>query len=323
MSELKILQSAPSNIALIKYMGKIEGTGNKPTNASISYSLDHLRTYVEIEQTNKSQDLWSPLRGPQFYPLDLSEKGQTKFLSFFKKLKEHWNLSEMNFSVRSGNTFPSDCGLASSASSFAALTKASAEVFQKVKPLPKANEALYLSALSRQGSGSSCRSFFSPWALWREEGAEPVAFDVKLHSAVILLEKGKKEVSSSEAHRRVLTSPRFQGRIERAELKLKDLMQSIPQHQWKLSYEIIWDEFWDMHELFHTSQPGFSYLTKECREILQWTENQWKKMGHGPWVTLDAGPNIHLLFAEQDLKFADQYLKEFKNYSTLTSWKST
>lgn len=40
--------SAPSNIALIKYMGKTDAVSNKPTNVSISYTLDELKTFVRM-----------------------------------------------------------------------------------------------------------------------------------------------------------------------------------------------------------------------------------------------------------------------------------
>ncbi|MFN8791858.1 MAG: diphosphomevalonate/mevalonate 3,5-bisphosphate decarboxylase family protein [Bdellovibrionales bacterium] len=316
---MKTCNSAPSNIALIKYMGKIEGLGNRPTNASISYSLEHLRTFVELEQHGGREDVWEPLVLQGSAPLKLSDGGREKFLKHFRFLKEKWEI-EAAFKVRSANTFPSDCGLASSASSFAALTKTAAEHFQSLRPQPWGADSLELSKLSRQGSGSSCRSFFSPWAIWRSEGAESVDLPAGLHHAVIVLESGVKQVSSSEAHKRVITSPRFQGRVPRAEQKLEDLISVIRQEKWKWAFEIIWDEFWDMHELFHTSQPGFQYMTPECREVLQFMERQWKKKGHGPWITLDAGPNIHLLFHREDLALTRTYVEDFKKFTILTSW---
>lgn len=314
--------SSPSNIALIKYMGKIEGSGNKPTNGSLSYTLEHLRTFIEIKSTNDKKDTWSPLVQPHIQSLHLNEKGIQKFLSHFQFLKEKWNIQNQFFHIQSGNNFPSDCGLASSASSFSALTQASAQIFQKLNPQSFGEDTKELSRLSRKGSGSSCRSFYSPWALWREEFAEPIQLNQRLHSSVIILENGKKSVSSSEAHKRVLTSPRFDGRIQRAEMKLRDLISSIEQQMWKQSFDIIWDELWDMHELFHTSKPSFTYLTEESREILKALESQWKKQNHGPWITLDAGPNIHLLFNEEDLSWAQKYMTQFNNYTVINSWDS-
>ena len=59
----RIEASAPSNIALIKYMGKTSESGNWPTNASLSYTLEHLRSFVVLEPEGGEQDQWKPLAG--------------------------------------------------------------------------------------------------------------------------------------------------------------------------------------------------------------------------------------------------------------------
>lgn len=296
-------------------MGKIEALGNKPTNASLSWTMENLRTEVQIEPT-KGDDKWSGLKG-----LQLKSHGVEKYLKHFQFLKVQWKVRD-NFHIKSGNNFPSDCGLASSASSFAALTMAAAKTFQKINPQNWGEDPKSLSKLSRQGSGSSCRSFFSPWALWKDEGAEDIDLPLKLHHAVLILENEPKKVSSSEAHKRVVTSPRFNGRVKRAEQKLEELISVIRKSEWKIGRELVWDEFEDMHELFHTSQNPFRYITPKAREILNWVQTSWKKQGHGPWVTLDAGPNIHFLFEHSDFKFAENLMKNFEKETVIKSWKS-
>lgn len=310
-----VISQAPSNLALIKYMGKIEGFGNKPTNASLSWTLGNLKTQVEVSLVT-GEDRWAGKNG-----FTMGPQGAEKFLKHFRFLKEKWGVKE-NFLIQSFNNFPSDCGLASSASSFAALTKAAAQMFQQINPQPWGEDVLELSRLSRQGSGSSCRSFFPTWSLWRDEGAEALELPLKLHHAVLILESEPKKVSSSEAHKRVMTSPKFQGRIRRAEQKLEDLLSAIRSQDWKMGREIIWDEFEDMHDLFHTSVPPFRYITPHAREILNWCQSQWKKEGHGPWVTLDAGPNIHFLFEEGDQAWAQKFMNHFRNERSIMSWEN-
>lgn len=316
MNELTV--SAPSNIALIKYMGKIEGTGNKPTNGSLSYTLENLRTFVKLTKIEGSQDRWEPLVGSDLVAIDLSEKGQKRFLSHFANLKKLWNIDQA-FLIQSANNFPSDCGLASSASSFAALTLAAAEMFQTINPQSWGADKKELSKLSRQGSGSSCRSLFSPWALWQDEFAEPMGLEFKnLHHMVIIVEDSKKEVSSSEAHKLVTTSPRFEGRVDRAEMRLKDLANAMRFNDWHLSRQIVWDEFMDMHRLFETSNPAFSYMTKESHQVLEECQNLWNKWQDGPLVTMDAGANIHLLFRYDQKKSFEDYRQIFsKNFKVL------
>jgi len=316
-----VFTSAPSNIALIKYMGKAEVAGNRPTNASLSYSLEHLRTFIRITEIEKSkEDAWQPLEkdqdGQKLFPIQLSEKGRDKFLKHFQRLK---NLKgdQKNYLIESANNFPSDCGLASSASSFAALTLAANEILDLDK------SASELSLLSRQGSGSSCRSLFGPWSLWRSEGAEPISLGSEdlLHQ-VVVVESQVKAVSSSEAHIRVLTSDLFQGRVQRAEERLALALNLIREKQWALAYELFWSEFWDMHALFHTSKPHFSYMTSDSLKVLQFIESIWIERKDGPWVTMDAGANVHLLYRPEQRDLYNEILGQLKSsYMVIGSLK--
>ena len=43
------LAQAPSNIALIKYMGKKDENSNLPDNSSLSYTLNNLLSTVKLE----------------------------------------------------------------------------------------------------------------------------------------------------------------------------------------------------------------------------------------------------------------------------------
>lgn len=308
----QVLVSAPSNIALIKYMGKIEGTGNKPTNASLSYTLENLKTFVRLTEISEDQDRWAPLVREDLEKIELSEKGQKRFLNHLQLIKSKFGVSK-NYLVESANNFPSDCGLASSASSFAALTMAAAKMFQGINPQPWGEDPKVLSELSRQGSGSSCRSFFTPWALWKEEYAQPVNLELKnLHHMVVVVEDSKKEVSSSDAHKQVTTSPRFTGRVERAELRLADLLQALQFNDWHMAQQIVWDEFIDMHRLFETAQPAFSYMTAGSHKVIEDCKNFFNRWQDGPLVTMDAGANVHLLFRYDQKKSFEEYREHFQ-----------
>lgn len=290
---------APANIALIKYMGKLDEELNIPANSSLSYTLDHLKTRVELELTDGA-DCWEPLLIDQMLPIQLSQKGQERFLGHFKNLKDFYKVKE-NFKVRSSNNFPRDCGLASSASSFAALTKTADMAFTD---LGYKNESkFHLYQLSRMGSGSSCRSFFSPWAVWKNTEVYSPEFAFKnLQHRLILVDEKSKSISSKEAHKRVLTSLLYEDRKRRAEKRLDQLLQALRNQDWEQCFQITWNEFWDMHVLFETSNPSFRYITEKTFHILTALHNFWSKRGDGPIVTLDAGPNVHLLFREDQLE---------------------
>lgn len=288
--------SAPSNIALIKYMGKESGGLNEAVNPSLSMTLSGFRTSVELEKTAASgPDRWEPLPGSA----PLREESTRRFVDFFTRLKNESG-AEGAFLIRSGNNFPSDAGLASSASSFAALTMAACQAFADLrsgKTPPAATQAL----LSRTGSGSSCRSFFSPWCAWegREIGPVPCALP-PLVDLVAVTDTSFKKVSSSDAHRRVRTSPLFEGRATRASTRQRALKTALAGGDFRRTAEIAWAELWDMHSLFHTSDTPFFYLTPSSLSVLRWAESRWEKQGRGPIVTIDAGPNVHVLVPQDE-----------------------
>lgn len=295
--------SAPSNIALIKYMGKSISSQNKPTNSSLSWTLEHLKTFVRLTEIESGQDEWKSYNRDNLPELILSEKSKQRFLQHFAFLKQKLDIPK-NYLIESVNNFPSDCGLASSASSFAALTKAAVLLSQK--PIDSKESA----ALSQKGSGSSCRSFFSPWSLWHSEGVRPLEFPQgKLNHQVVVVEARKKTVSSSEAHQRVADSDLFLARPERAEKRLSALIEAFRNDEWQKAYEICWAEFWDMHVLFETSHPPFGYMERGSIEVLGFIRQLWAEEKDGPLVTMDAGANVHLLYRSNQKDIAEKVKK--------------
>lgn len=294
---------APANIALIKYMGKSDSTKNVCANPSLSYTLDNLTTSVKLELKSGNADIWEPLTIPGLNPVELPKSAQVRYLKHLSLLKELFNFKG-GFIVRSTNNFPWGSGLASSASSFAALTKCALRALSELtsQELP---DVQHQANLSRLGSGSSCRSFFSPWALWDENGVREVSFPyTKLIHQVIIIDHGVKEVSSSEAHLRVQTSTNYKNRAKSAIYNLKILVDSLNSQDWRAAYEICWREFQDMHNLFTSSKPTFSYIGQASSEVLNKLQDLWQKNDDGPIVTMDAGSNIHLLYREDQQELA-------------------
>lgn len=291
--------SMPPNIALIKYMGKKDEAKNIPSNASLSYALGNLKSTVRLTNLENEidHDEWDNQS-------QLSEIEKTRFIHHLNFLRKYFNIQQY-FEISSNNNFPAGCGLASSASSFAALTKCAITAFGVKISISE------MAALSRQGSGSSCRSFFSPWALWKNETVEAINLPYQnLIHHVIVVSNSKKDISSSEAHRRVQTSLLFPGRDKRAELRLEYLLQSFEDKDWAKSYKILWQEFWDMHALFETAEESFGYLLPDTLFVLNYLRNYWISYQDGPLVTMDAGPNIHVLFREDQFEQVEK-IKQF------------
>ncbi|MDX2164834.1 MAG: diphosphomevalonate decarboxylase [Gammaproteobacteria bacterium] len=278
--------SMPTNIALIKYMGKKDTVLNIPDNSSFSYTLNDLTTTVSLSPIEGKQDHWD------------SQEDKSRFIKHLDFLRKTFS-KDIFYTIKSSNNFPSGCGLASSASSFAALTECFAEINQLNLSIDEK------SALSRQGSGSSCRSFYKPFALWSED--EVVAIELpykKFIHQVIVVSSEKKTISSSEAHRLVKSSLLYTDRKIRAEKRLTELLDSFRKQDWQKGYEIVWQEFQDMVALFETAANPFSYLKLSSYFVLDTLRDYWHTHHDGPLVTMDAGPNVHLLFREDQESMA-------------------
>ena len=288
---------APSNLALIKYLGK-KDSSNIPYNASLSYTLRSLITKVKITFIEgEKEDSFKPLNAENFLPLVLSASAERRFLDFFKLLKQVFQIPGA-YLIESANNFPLSVGCASSASCFCALTKCAYELALSCSvDLPKVKKCTpaYLSKLSRRGSGSSCRSFFEPWALWEGEGASSIdlPFGDMIHECVATSSE-KKPVSSSLAHQKVLSSPAFKDRPKRAEKRLSELLSALKNQSWETCFKIVWDEFQDMHKVYES--VGIFYKNEKTHIVLDKLRLFWEKEKDGPLVTMDAGSTVHLLY---------------------------
>ncbi len=285
--------TAPSNIALIKYMGKTCHNTNQPLNASLSYTLDAYQSTVQLSAAEKDQ--WSPLDTH----LNLTPKEQARCLSHVGRVRA-WCGIQQPFLVQSTNNFAASCGLASSASSFAALTASVAAWAHQNAAMTEAVWQQW-AQWSRWGSGSSCRSFYGPWALWQQDQVTTMDLPyTQLTHALVMIDGRAKSIGSSDAHRRITTSRYFPGRANRAKQRLDALLVAMRQTAWHTAYEIIAEEYQDMHQLFESADTPFVYRSTQTRRCEQWLRALWRSEGDGPWVTMDAGPNIHLLFRERD-----------------------
>jgi diphosphomevalonate decarboxylase len=322
----RFIARAPSNIALIKYMGKVDARANLPANPSLSLTLRDLATFTELRRasdgapsarwTGEAPDVVPPAGREARVPR-LDAEGAARVERHFGRAVEQLPAilarhglgarTEGAYEIRSFNTFPAATGIASSASSFAALTLATARAFaadlDAFDRVFAANPELRrdLAALSRQGSGSSCRSFEGPWVLWSGERAAAMRTGMPvLADLVLLIGREPKAVSSSEAHRRVSTSPLWDGRMERVAHRIASLEAALAEGSLREVSRIVWSESWEMHSLFHTAAEPFTYWEPGSVAALRWL-GEFVARGFGPdgeappIVTMDAGPNVHVL----------------------------
>jgi diphosphomevalonate decarboxylase len=111
-----------------------------------------------------------------------------------------------------------------------------------------------------------------------------------------LVSSAAKKVSSSAAHQLVKRSPLWVGRAERAGARFEQARKALAEGDLTRLARIAWGETWEMHSLFHTAPEPFSYWQPRTIEILQWL-SAFAKEPEPPVVSMDAGPNVHLIVA--------------------------
>jgi diphosphomevalonate decarboxylase len=339
----KMTVVAPSNIALIKYMGKANTSENVALHCSVSMTLDDLCTAVEVTTETKELDPTHPgldwlNEAPEQYahwnvPI-LTPQAQQKVVNHFTRCRDFvdkeftsWGLDfkfNRKFLVRSANSFPAGAGIASSASSFAALTVAfllgfsdDPDLFKKIFEDNEEFREL-VAQLSRKGSGSSCRSFFGGWVSWSGERVQSIRVSPQFErwvDLVAIVDAREKKVSSSQAHVRVAESPLYSGRAERANQRHIQILAALESGDFSVVQKLSFQEMWEMHSMFHTVNDPFTYLKPMTLEIWDWITQD--KPGH--WIlTCDAGPNPHLLVPEVDLHYWQmEFEKRFPHLKVL------
>jgi diphosphomevalonate decarboxylase len=312
---------APVNIAWIKYMGKVAG---KPSNSSLSMTLSRSGTHTRITRIADADHLVFRFSEKGYVPPAVGLAKVHAFLSDVGAFRSalapfgfEVSASPGVYEIHTRNTVPAGTGIATSASGFAALTLAWAgvlcgpnlprfrECFEKDPALRKA-----LAAVSAKGSGSSCRSFGGPFVEWDpDSGITEWRPESEYTDFILLLETDEKAVSSSEAHERVRTSPRFKGREERVAHRMTEIRQILNSPDRSALPELVLDEAIDMHELFHTSVPGFRYWNVESEAWINRIRNQDARLpSRNAILTFDAGANAHLFVPSFEAPLWAQYL---------------
>ena len=174
------------------------------------------------------------------------------------------------------------------------------------------------SFVARLGSGSAARSVFPHGALWGKAGmggeyagaCDEYAIPFKLgpifktycNSIVIVSEKIKK-ISSSQGHEAMNNHPYREARFQRAHENLKALVKAMEcEDLWEFC-TLVESEALDLHGLMMSGQgEGVVLLTPETLDIITKIRNFRKKRAFPVCFTLDAGPNVHILYPSSGKK---------------------
>jgi diphosphomevalonate decarboxylase len=317
MSEFQAV--APSNIALIKYWGRDNEDLKWPSNDSLSMTLSKAETTSRAVVTQNA-DHSLVLNGQE---KDRQQDNKVfTFLDFLVKEVTGDPQSPKRLQIITRNSFPTGCGLASSASGFAALTLAVvAALLGEDKAQAMLDDAagrLQLAQWARIGSGSATRSLHGGYVHW-QRGETPndqkvtPAFDAQhwqLHDTVVLFSDKEKAVSSSTAHKLAATSPLFKARLAGLHRRLELMMTALSNRDLKTLGPLIEEECLEMHSIMMSSTPPVFYFDHQVGDFLAWLRSYRLQSGLEAYFTMDAGPNVHILCEAEHLEHLHKALQE-------------
>lgn len=306
ITNAKVLESCPSNIALIKYWGKYEN--QIPANPSISYTLSQCKTNTEIEFfADKKFSVQTFLAGKE------EVKFGEKIEKYFKNIEQYlpWILKG-KYIIKTENTFPHSSGIASSASGFGAIAKCLMDFDDLFNGKSDDDSKLKkASFLARLGSGSACRSLYDGLVVWGETKEVKNSSDLfalpystkEIHSIfknfndwVLLIHEGEKSVSSTVGHGLMNTNPYADRRFQEAHenfAKLKDILKS---GDMKSFIQLVEHEALTLHAMMMMSEPAFILMKTGTLAVINKIWEFRKETNLPLFFTLDAGANVHLLF---------------------------
>lgn len=281
---------AGANVALIKYWGKRDDALNLPLNDSLSMTLSEAMTITTVAYD-------ADLRADEFYldgerVLDDRARRVSRHLDHIRAL-----YYPMFARVASVNSMPASTGLASSASAFAALTVAAIEAFGEGLP-----ETRVLSALARLGSGSACRSVPGGLVHWHagtsdeDSYAESIFADDwwDLRDLSVVVSTAPKEISTAQGHQLAAAHPFMEARQRALPRRLAAVHGALTARDFETLGSLVEQESLEMHALMLSSNPPCLYMTPSSLAFV-FAVRRWRDEGLPVYLTLDAGPNPHLL----------------------------
>ncbi len=318
---------SPSNIALVKYWGKF-GV-QLPKNPSLSFGLSEAYTQTSIRFSSKKS---AHAKHNFFFEGKENPAFGAKIFQFLDDLDVVFPfLKQLDLWIESENSFPHSAGIASSASSMSALALCLCSIEQELIGSLKLDTDFYTKAsyVARLGSGSASRSVYGGYSVWGEfteltessnNFAVPFMYDIhplfmQLRDSILIVNADEKTVSSRAGHALMDIHPYAEARIAQSKQNLSWLMAALQQGDNDRFIEVVENEAMSLHALMMSSKPWYSLMHPNTLLILKAIREFRERSGLFVCFTLDAGPNVHLIYHQDDensvLQFIENKLIDF------------
>jgi diphosphomevalonate decarboxylase len=180
------------------------------------------------------------------------------------------------------------------------------------------------SYLARLGSGSACRSVYGGAAVWGalaglEGSSDEFAVAVTdtlhptfqdYHDDILLISRSEKSVSSRAGHGLMEGNPYASARYAQATRRTDEMLTVLRQGNVERFGEILESEALTLHALMMSSHPPYLLIRPNTLAVIERIQLFREQTGHQLYFTLDAGPNLHLLYPHAIAEPVKQFIRE-------------
>ena len=288
----KVTIQSSTDIALVKYWGKKDEILRLPENGSVSMVLSGTDTVTTVEfQPNLNEDEIT-IEGKKLRNSDAEAARVVKHLDRIRALADVNTYAK----VVSKNTFPKGTGLSSSGSGMSALT------FAATKAIGLEMTERELSILSRQASGTACRSSCGGFVEWKDGDTSETSYSETifpashwdLRSVVAVVDEGMKKISSTEGHTTAQSSKFFAVRQKEIAQKIQDVKKALAEKNFPVLGDLIEKECLEFHSILLTSHPPLITWYPGTLQVMHAVQ-ALREDGIEAYFTINTGFNVHVI----------------------------
>lgn len=281
------------NIAIVKYWGKKEFNPYLiPMQGSIS--LRSKRLYTETFITESKEDIFI------LNDVIQDERETKKIFDFVDNVIKN----RKKICINSKNYVPTAAGLASSASAYCTLTKALNDFFDLNLTVEE------MAKISTIGSGSAGRSFYEIAAFDKNGEIYELKTGLNLAMLAIVVSDKKKDILSRDAMKIAQKSVIYSMWVKRANEDFEKMKIALSENDFIKVGNIMEKNTIIMHNTTFRSNPSFSFLTKETYSVIK-AIKRIRMKGINIFTTMDAGPNVKVLYLKEDEEKVLEALNEY------------
>jgi len=284
---------------LIKYHGLRDEKLRLPYHDSISVATAPLSTITTVEFDTFEVSIAS-IDGHR-----VTGRGLERIEAVLGEVMKRAGL-ELNFRVESRNNFPSGIGLGASSSGFAALATAAAAAAGL-----RCSEQ-EISALARLGAGSATRAVTGGFSRWKmgsnadDSYAYRIRDDMKISIIVAVVESYKQ---TEDAHREVITSPLFNGRLAYLHAALTEMERAIIDGDIERIGMLAERDTLSLHAITMTGSSMMLFWKPETVAVMQ-AVREMRKEGYHCYFSIDTGATVYVNSPEDEGKEIEHRISE-------------